>query len=391
MRLKTFISIILLSVGSLFGFNVDSLEVSFVNFYPGSEIYELEGHSVLRLQYKDSLDVMISYGMFDYNEPNFVYRFVKGETDYWVAMIDTDIFVRSYISQGRTISEHSIIMDSAQKRKLLDLLNVNLLPQNSVYRYNYVKDNCATRPLKMLQDAYGDTIKLQEPENEGAKCRSYRDVMRLYHRNYPWYQFGIDIALGQGIDYDLTPNEKAFAPIVLEHQLANATMGGKKISGASRLIFEGKDVVLGATPWYATPIFVFSVLFVIVLVITIHDIRKRRVTKWLDAILFSIFGLVGLLLTFLIFISSHEATSPNWLYLWLNPLCLIVPIFIWLKKCKIVVMSYQIANFAFIIVMAIIWPIVGQSGNVAFLPLIGCDLLRSFSYVYIYQKNRNKK
>lgn len=391
MRLKTFISIILLSVGSLFGFNVDSLEVSFVNFYPGSEIYELEGHSVLRLQYKDSLDVMISYGMFDYNEPNFVYRFVKGETDYWVAMIDTDIFVRSYISQGRTISEHSIIMDSAQKRKLLDLLNVNLLPQNSVYRYNYVKDNCATRPLKMLQDAYGDTIKLQEPENEGAKCRSYRDVMRLYHRNYPWYQFGIDIALGQGIDYDLTPNEKAFAPIVLEHQLANATVGGKKISGPGRLIFEGKDVVLGATPWYATPIFVFSVLFVIVLVITIHDIRTRRVTKWLDAILFSIFGLVGLLLTFLIFISSHEATSPNWLYLWLNPLCLIVPIFIWLKKCKIVVMSYQIANFAFIIVMAIIWPIVGQSGNVAFLPLIGCDLLRSFSYVYIYQKNRNKK
>ena len=42
-----------------------------------------------------------------------------------------------------------------------------------------------------------------------------------------------------------------------------------------------------------------------------------------DTIYFNIAGLAGLLLTFLIFVSVHYATSPNWLYLWLNPLCFI--------------------------------------------------------------------
>ncbi|MDE6368890.1 MAG: hypothetical protein K2K94_06595, partial [Muribaculaceae bacterium] len=65
--------------------NSDTI-VSFVNIYPGSEIYELEGHSVIRLEMPGS-DIAISYGTYDFEQPNFVYRFVKGETDYWVTAI----------------------------------------------------------------------------------------------------------------------------------------------------------------------------------------------------------------------------------------------------------------------------------------------------------------
>ena len=60
--------------------------ISFVNFYPGPDIYELEGHSVLRIQLPDN-DIAISYGTYDFEQPNFVYRFVKGETDYWVTAV----------------------------------------------------------------------------------------------------------------------------------------------------------------------------------------------------------------------------------------------------------------------------------------------------------------
>ena len=50
---------------------------------PGTEIYALFGHTALR--YEDTArgeDWVFNYGMFSFNTPRFIYRFVKGETDY---------------------------------------------------------------------------------------------------------------------------------------------------------------------------------------------------------------------------------------------------------------------------------------------------------------------
>ena len=49
---------------------------------PGEKIYELFGHTAIRYVEGDSIDLVFNYGMFDFNSPNFIYRFVKGETDY---------------------------------------------------------------------------------------------------------------------------------------------------------------------------------------------------------------------------------------------------------------------------------------------------------------------
>lgn len=390
MRIRIFILAILAACASAFGFNADSLRVSYVNFYPGSEIWALEGHSALRLQYPGEYDLAVNYGIFDFNQSDFVYRFVKGETDYRVEAYDWDWCQADYIRQGRRVVEHPIAMDSLQKARLLDLLAVNLLPENKTYRYNYVKDNCATRPLRIVELAIGDSIILPAPDcgvNEKSVA-SFRDVMRHYHRNYPWYQLGIDLALGSGIDYPISDREMAFAPVVLDSQLSGATVAGRPLTYDPIVIFEGHDATDGPTPWYATPMFIFCLVLAIVTVITWRDIRRCKVTRWVDTALFFVFGMAGLLLTFLIFVSSHEATSPNWLYLWLNPLCLIVPVLIWVKKCERVVLCYQYLNIAIILAMAIAWPFVGQSGNWAFAPLIACDAMRSISYIYVYRKNK---
>ena len=60
----------------------DVPEVSLITCAPGKEIYQLEGHSALRIKRPGSYDVAVNWGVFDFNAPNFVYRFVKGETDY---------------------------------------------------------------------------------------------------------------------------------------------------------------------------------------------------------------------------------------------------------------------------------------------------------------------
>ena len=367
---------------------IDSIKVSFITCYAGSDIYELCGHSAIRIQSAGE-DVAVNYGMFDFNAPNFVYRFVKGETDYMVGTYPFDSFVNSYTRNGRKIVEQELNLTQAQASRLIELIEINLRPENRVYRYNYVKDNCATRPVAIIEKAIGDTISLSTPTIDTEEW-SYRDEMRYFHKNYPWYQFGIDLALGSGIDFTISNREKGFAPEILEQLLAGATISnanGEQIPlvKSTTIIFEGTPggAQLPPTPWILTPIAIFSILLIVIAWISWRDIKRGETTRWIDTILFGIFGLFGLLMTFLIFVSVHEATSPNWLYLWLNPLCFIPAIGLWLKKCKRMVLYYYFANFVALFLLAIALVITGQSINIAFVPLILCNLVRSASYIYI--------
>lgn len=183
--------------------------VSMVTVDRGTEIYELEGHTALRIT-TPNLDVAISYGMFNFNKPGFVYRFVKGETDYSVGEIPWAVFVREYEHAGRSIQQQTLNLTSAEKARLMELIKINLQPENREYRYNYLRDNCATRPLRIVELAISDTIILG---NADPALDSFRNYMRHYHANYPWYQFGIDLALGNGIDAEMTEREKVLLPL----------------------------------------------------------------------------------------------------------------------------------------------------------------------------------
>lgn len=362
--------------------------VELVNFYPGPDIYELEGHTVLRIITPDS-DRAVSFGTFDFNQPNFVYRFVKGETDYWASQAPFSWFAEEYARQGRKIVAHRINLSPQQKAQLIHLADSILKPENRVYRYNYVKDNCATRPLSLIEQAAGNEI-VPGSAPEGVDTQTFRSIMKYYHRAYPWYQFGIDLALGSGIDYQLNEHEKTFAPVVLDAQLRDATIGETHLVTDTYVIYEGLPggATEAPTPWYLTPMAVFSMLAIVILYIVYKDVRKLRITRWADTLIFSAFGLVGLLLTFLIFVSVHEATSPNFLYFWLNPLCLLVPVLIWLKSKKVqtILAVYEVFNIVSIVFMCVAWPFLGQSGNVAFIPLIMTDLALGARFLYVKRK-----
>ena len=357
-------------------------EISLITCSPGKDVYELCGHSALRVKIGDE-DMAVNYGIFDFNSPNFIYRFVKGETDYMVAAYPFSYFLEQYHRQGREVYEQTLNLTPQQAKKLVELLSVNLLPENRTYRYNYVKDNCSTRPLTMVERAIGDTITLtQLPDSVG---NTFREIMRRHHANYPWYQFGIDLALGNGIDYKINNRERAFAPMLLMEMMKDARIGSQPAVSAANLIVAaqpggGPDA---PTPWYLTPTTLFSLLLIVTCAIALRDIKRRKVTRWFDAVIFAVFGITGCVMAFLVFISVHEATSPNYLLLWLNPFCLIVPTCIYIKKCRSLVIFYGIANFVALFLLAVLWTFVGQSGNIAFLPLILCDAILTVRYLYI--------
>lgn len=356
---------------------VDIPRISLITCGPGSEIYELEGHTALRVRYNGA-DVAVNYGLFDFDAPNFVYRFVKGETDYMVGAAPFDYFLRQYARAGRAVYEQPLRLSSDAAFRLVALLDENLKPENRTYRYNYVKDNCATRPLEMIERAIGDTLSLKAREyTEGW---TFREAMRHYHAGYPWYQFGIDLALGSGIDYVLADREKAFVPVVLMEMVED-----NGIADETTMILAPGNEAVSATPWWMTPLAVGVAVLLAVVAVAARDVKRMKVTRWVDALLFGIYGIAGLLITFLVFISEHEATSPNWLLLWLNPLCLIVPAFIYIKSCRKLVKLYGIVNFVALFLLSILWLWSGQSGNAAFIPLILADAILTIRYLYITQ------
>ncbi|WP_295727617.1 DUF4105 domain-containing protein [uncultured Muribaculum sp.] len=383
------ISIVVAALSVVAQPSADSVRVSLVVCSPGSAVYELEGHAALRVVFPDGRDMAVNYGIFDFDSPNFIYRFVKGETDYMVAAYPFAYFLESYRRDGREVVEYPLRLTSGESSKLLEMLQSNLLPENRVYRYNYVKDNCATRPLRIVEAAVGDTLSLQAPPYTAGW--TFRDAMRHYHRNYPWYQFGIDLALGSGIDYPLSDHEKVFAPDMLRLMLSGAVVAdsaGERRIMVDELVEYGPvrsgGGPLGPTPWPLTPLAVSFYILIAVLICALYDLRRRHVSRWADAIYMTAAGLAGCLVAFLVLVSTHEATSPNWLIVWLNPLCFIVPACIFIKKYARLLFCYEILNFVALFLLCMLWPLTGQVANVAFWPLIAADMVLSARYIYIY-------
>lgn len=294
--------------------------ISVLTCAPGREVYQLEGHTGLRMQW-DGHDVVANWGVFDFDSPNFVYRFVKGQTDYCIAIHDTPRFLYPYMVEERCVTEQVINLTDTQAKEVVRLVLVNAQPENRVYRYNYVYDNCATRPLSIIQRAIGDSISLgKAPENiyEGTTL-TFRNEMRHYHANYPWYQLGIDLALGSGLDKTVADRNATFAPHALALMLSNADiidpLGGKLplVTYTTDLLPGQRDGnMLPATPWYLAPSTIAVLLLLVTLAISRHDRRRRHISRWFDAIFYFMLAIAGCVITFLVFISEHEASSPNY-------------------------------------------------------------------------------
>lgn len=358
----------------------DSLTVSLVTCFPGPEIYELCGHEAIRIQGLGR-DSIWNFGLFDFNQPNFVYRFVKGETDYMGAGYPFEWFMPEYIRRGSKVVEQELNLTQPEAHRLLAMLQTASLPENRTYRYSYISNNCATRITSMIDSASSSRVIYPDSVHYGT----FRNEMRHYHRDYPWYQFGIDLALGSGLDRKVTARDEMFTPIDMMRQGDGARFeDGRPFVRRTNVLYDGvEDPTLGPTPWYFAPLFWSWVWFAVSFVVAAVNLKTRRLWRWYYSLWFTLLGLAGLLVAFLVFISSHEATSPNVLLLWLNPLQLIPAVCLWWRGTRKFAMAVAIYDIAALIAMLVVWPFQAQSANPAFFPLMGATLVLAAAYAII--------
>lgn len=398
-RTRTFrLGVLLTIIASIFSSfaaqaQEERLQASLITCYPGPEIYELVGHEAIRIHGVDHrglpVDSVWNYGVFDFAAPNFVWRFVRGKTDYMVWGCPFSWFMPQYIDRGSKVVEQNLNLTPEETFTLRKLLQINALPANRTYRYNYVRDNCSTRILNIVEAAVAPR-RIVLPDS--VSYSSFRNAMRYYHRNYPWYQFGIDLALGGGIDLPITSDEECFAPLLLEQKMNEAHFAdGSPVVKSTDILNPGTSTsVMPPTPWWETPLTIAIVVMLISFAVAFYEFKRRRIVKWWMTLFFSLIGIAGCIVWFLVFFSSHDSTSPNILALWLNPLQLVMAICIWWRRTRPAAMAMAIVDLIIMIVLIGAWPLQVQSANTAVFPLWAATLALCLAYAIVAPRLQHK-
>jgi hypothetical protein len=371
----------------------DSVVISLITCSPGEEVYAKFGHTAIRLNDKSKgVDIVFNYGLFSFETESFYFKFIKGETDYQLGVYETSLFLPEYKQRNSNVWEQTLNLTVTEKRKLINSLLLNYEPQNRVYRYNFVFDNCATRPRDKILTSLNGFAKF-EPNDDS---RTFRQWIGAYVGNDTWLKFGIDLIFGMDADVIATKNESMFLPEKLMGEFQSAQIVSttnqtrKLISERKVLVAKDESKIQNKEEfWLYKPMNVALVLLIIGTIVTLWDVQRRRHLKWLDSLLFIITGLTGFILLFLMFVSSHPLVKMNLNILWLNPLNVALGILMWIKDTRLrrMLFFYQIFNISLYIIALFVFALSIQAINIVCFPLIVLLLFRATSW-FAYTKRR---
>jgi len=366
----------------------DSAVVSLLTCSPGEEVYSKFGHTAIRIADKNNnIDVIFNYGIFSFETSNFYYKFIKGETDYQLGVYDTRNFLPEYAQRNSMVVEQVLNLSPAEKRDLFALLMQNYLPENRTYRYNFIFDNCATRPRDKILASLHGYVKFQE----NYESKTFRQLVGSYVGNDTWLKFGIDLVFGIRADKIATESESMFLPEVLmgEFQTAQITArvgGTKKLISERRILVHKIDTKEESTFWLFKPM-AFSILLLLIgSAITFWDTKRKYYYRPFDAFLFGLTGVAGLIIAYLMFFSLHPLVKSNLNILWLNPLSLLIVSLLWVRRLRVALFFYQIINVVFLLAALFTFAISVQSINIAAYPIIVLLLMRSVSWISLSRK-----
>ena len=387
-RLKYFIFCLFMGVAfSVQSQSTDSIRFSLLTCAPGTEIYSLFGHTAIRYEnYTRRIDVAFNYGMFSFNTPNFIFRFVAGETDYQLGITPYSYFEAEYAMRGSSVYQQVLNLTQSEKERLLTILENNYLPENRIYRYNYFYDNCTTRARDKIEECIEG--KVVYPDSLSGK--SYRSIVHEFTAGSPWDELGIDLCLGAEADKEINKRQQMFSPFYMKYYASNAYI--VDAGGTRRPLILDETKIVDVEPDEVQPGFVLSplmcgALFLALCVVMAWGQWKTQRIWWgWDIVLYGLQGLAGCIIAFLFFFSVHPTVGSNWLLILFNPIPLLYLPFMVYKAVKRKKDYYHVGNMVYLTLFITILPFCGQEFNLTVLPLALGLLVTSASHVLVWNK-----
>jgi Domain of unknown function (DUF4105) len=350
-----------------------NLQISLLTCSPGAELYSTFGHSALRVKDSTGMDIIFNYGTFDFNDPDFYAKFVRGKLNYFVSVEYFNDFLAAYQYEQRGIIEQTLQLTCAQKQQLFEALKTNAKEENKFYKYDFLYDNCSSRLRDMIAKhaTPGITFKNILP-NSGTTPRNLIHGY-LHAGHQPWSKLGIDILLGAKLDAPLTNQQAMFLPDYLLKGFDSAIYKNETVITNKQLVLPATAIV--NTGNNNTPFIYLGILFLIIAVAGFVPALKKLLHIF-DYILFAITGLLGVLLLFMWWGTNHVLCSNNLNLLWALPTHLLLVFY--LRSKKQWVNYYWLAVVIINGLLLMLWNWLPQQLNTALIPVVALLLLRSF-------------
>lgn len=372
----------------------DQSYISLLIASPGEEnSWTVFGHAGIRVYDPTrGIDLTFNYGIFSFTD-DFIFRFVKGETDYMVAPSYTNEYMDEYLNKGRDVTEFILELRNNEKNYIWNYLLWNIRPENAVYRYNFLYNNCSTKPLDIILNATGGKFIFPDVKQD----KSWRAIINKAERNKPWVMFGSNLALGEPNDKIPSIKETLFLPSYVCKYLPATKIERKdgtilavvnnEIKHKSHVLADKKDSVL---IHLITPLNV-SILFLMTSVLLLRrSIRSKHRYRIFESLVFLLSSSSGFILMMLSFFSEHPHTFPNYNIVIFNPLFILVLPLTWTPRLKKLYICFHITIFVTIILFFITMPFIKQTFEPGIIIFALCILVESLRGILCVLPNANK-
>jgi hypothetical protein len=363
-------------------------EVSILTMGPGNVLNDSFGHSAFRVtDANQNIDVVYNYGVYDFNTHNFYLKFAQGKLLYTLDRNNFTPFYNYYTKQNRWIKEQVLNLNPSEKQDVFNFLQNNFKPENRTYKYDFFFDNCATKMRDVLVTVLKDKISYQD-EIE-INPYTFRELIQKNVDWNTWGSFGMDIAIGAVVDQKATSWEYQFLPeyVFKEADKAKLNRGQEDINLVKNTInLFNNSPKEKKSNFFTSPLFMMGLLAFIILGITYKDFKNKTRNRWLDVSIFSITGIIGVLLLLLWFATDHSTTHNNYNLLWAFPLSLFFVLSISKKNPKYWLKSYVVFQILMLVLIGIHWTTGVQVFTYGLIPLLIALLVR-YLYLVFYFKS----
>lgn len=291
-------------------------KVSVLTCGTGNESYSLFGHTAIRISDPfNNIDVVYNYGAFDFNTPNFVLKFIKGDLQYFAVAHSYTDFVNEYQYDRRSVYEQELNIPYALKQKLFDNLNTSLASGESHYTYKFIDKNCTSMVVDIINKTLDTTAIVKNADTD----ITYRTILFPYFDNHFYEKLGTSIIFGKKVD---ALGTQIFLPFELQKSLKKVFYKNHPLAGENKTILEFPKEVSGS--WWNN---VYTYILFLGFIIAVN--RKPVAAFYL-----TIMALLGLFFAFAGFYSFHKELAYNYNILLFNPSLLLLLYFYQTKNTK---------------------------------------------------------
>ena len=315
-----------------------NLSVYLLTFGWGEVSWERFGHNAIWIKDRArGTDTTYNWGMFDFAQPNFVWRFVTGDTRYWMQAFSLDVMLAEYKRENRSVLAQELNLTPAQRLKLQQFVQWNALPQNKFYRYDYYRDNCSTR----LRDAIDHALsgQLQTATVSRMTSGTYRShTQRLMTGDIPLYT-GVTFALAARADKPLSVWEEMFLPVRMANDLRTVTIADSTgaqiplVRSEMAMYTAGRPPEPAAPPSYFPLFLAVGIIIAAALVILVRSAEGgSRLAMFAATALATVWSLIaglgGLALVFAWAFTKHYFMGRNENLMHFDPLSIVLVLLI---------------------------------------------------------------